>query len=71
MWKEMESRLTRRRSLTLEQRGGKSGRRNVRRRDEDVWLEAGVYGGGTDGDDNIRIGILRFGGLDLVCLIKD
>ncbi|KAL3775447.1 hypothetical protein HJC23_006533 [Cyclotella cryptica] len=48
MWKEMESRVTRRRSLTLEQRGGMSGRRNVRRSDEDVWLEAGVYDGGTE-----------------------
>lgn len=45
MWKEMESRVTRRRSLTLDQRGGVSGRRNVRRSDEDVWLEAGVYDG--------------------------
>ena len=43
MWKEMESRVTRRRSLTLEQMGGVSGRRNVRRSDEDMWLEAGVY----------------------------
>ncbi|KAL7552516.1 hypothetical protein ACHAWF_015765 [Thalassiosira exigua] len=43
MWKEMESRVTRRRSMTLEQRGGISGRRNVRKSDEDMWLEAGVY----------------------------
>jgi hypothetical protein len=43
MWKQMESRVTRRRSLTADQRGGVSGRRNVRRSDEDVWLEAGVY----------------------------
>ncbi len=43
MWKEMESRVTRRRSLTHEQRGGVSGRRNVRKSDEDMWLEAGVY----------------------------
>ncbi|KAL7507504.1 hypothetical protein ACHAXN_004689 [Cyclotella atomus] len=43
MWKQMESRVTRRRSLTEDQRGGVSGRRNVRRSDEDVWLEAGVY----------------------------
>ena len=48
MWKEMESRVTRRRCLTLEQRGGKTGRRNVRRSDEDVWLEAGVYDGGSE-----------------------
>ena len=46
MWKEMESRVTRRRSLTIEQRDGVSGRRNVRKSDEDVWLEAGVYDGG-------------------------
>lgn len=52
MWKEMESRVTRRRSLTLEQRGGRSGRHNVRRSDEDVWLDAGVYGGSTDHVDN-------------------
>lgn len=43
MWKEMESRVTRRRSLTLEQRGGVSGRRNVRKSEEDYWGEAGVY----------------------------
>ena len=43
MWKEMESRVTKRRSLTLEDRKGVSGRRNVRKSDEDVWLSAGVY----------------------------
>eukprot|EP00579_Thalassiosira_antarctica_P006764 CAMPEP_0201886986 /NCGR_PEP_ID=MMETSP0902-20130614/23736_1 /ASSEMBLY_ACC=CAM_ASM_000551 /TAXON_ID=420261 /ORGANISM="Thalassiosira antarctica, Strain CCMP982" /LENGTH=203 /DNA_ID=CAMNT_0048416761 /DNA_START=31 /DNA_END=642 /DNA_ORIENTATION=- len=43
MWKSMESRVTKRRSLTLEQSGGKSGRRNVRKSEEDLWLEAGVY----------------------------
>ena len=43
MWKEMESRVTRRRSLTLQQRGGVSGRRNVRKSEEDYWGEAGVY----------------------------
>jgi hypothetical protein len=46
IWKGMESRVTKRKSLTLTQRGGVSGRRNVRRSDEDLWLEAGVY------DDN-------------------
>jgi hypothetical protein len=45
MWKEMESRVTRRRSLTLEQRGGVSGRRNVRKSEEDYWQQAGVYDG--------------------------
>ena len=48
MWKEMESRVTRRRSLTLQERGGVSGRRNVRRSDEDVWPEAGVYEDDSD-----------------------
>lgn len=48
MWKQMESRVTKRRSLTLGQRGGVSGRRNVRKSDEDLWLEAGVY----DSDNN-------------------
>ena len=43
MWKEMESRVTRRKSLTLEQRGGVCGRRNVRKCDEDIWMQAGVY----------------------------
>ena len=43
MWQQMESRVTRRRPLTLEERGGVSGPRNVRRSDEDLWLAAGVY----------------------------
>ena len=46
MWKEMESRVTRRRSLTLEQlkqRGGVSGRQNIRKSEEDYWEKAGVY----------------------------
>ena len=54
MWKEMESRVTKRRSLTLQQlqqRGGVSGRRNMRKSDEDVWLEAGVYNTSDDTDD--------------------
>ena len=53
MWKEMESRVTKRRSLTLQDRGGVSGRRNVRKSDEDVWLEAGVYNNDIDDDDSI------------------
>lgn len=47
-WKEMESRVTKRRSLTVEQRGGKTGRTNIRRTEEDVWLEHGLY----DDDEN-------------------
>lgn len=43
MWKGMESRVTKRAALTLEQRGGVSGRRNVRKSEEDMWLESGMY----------------------------
>ena len=46
MWKGMESRVTKRKSRTLDelaQKGIVSGRRNVRRSDEDLWLAAGVY----------------------------
>ena len=47
MWKEMESRVTRRRMpMTLGEaaaNGKPVGRSNVRRTDEEVWLEAGVY----------------------------
>ncbi len=43
MWKGMESRVTKRAALTLQQRGGVSGRRNVRKSEEDMWLESGMY----------------------------
>ena len=59
MWKEMESRVTKRRSLTLQQlqqRGGVSGRRNMRKSDEDVWLEAGVYTTSDDTDTDNDVG---------------
>ena len=42
----MESRVTKRRSLTLQQlkqRGGISGRQNIRKSEEDFWEKAGVY----------------------------
>ncbi len=52
IWKGMESRVTKRKSLTLMQRGGISGRRNVRRSDEDMWLEAGVYDDNEDRSKN-------------------
>ena len=45
-WKDMESRVTRRRSLTLAEakRNGKGiGRKNMRKTDEEAWLEAGLY----------------------------
>mmetsp|Transcript_4986 Transcript_4986/g.11907 ORF Transcript_4986/g.11907 Transcript_4986/m.11907 type:complete len:143 (+) Transcript_4986:164-592(+) len=43
MWKEMEGRVTRRRPRTLADTGGKSGRMNIKKTDEDVWLEQGLY----------------------------
>lgn len=52
MWKEMESRVTKRRSLTLEDRKGVSGRRNVRKSDEDVWLANGVYDESSSEDND-------------------
>ena len=42
-WKSMESRVTNRRTLTKEETGGKTGRSNIRRTEEDVWLESGLY----------------------------
>jgi len=38
-------------SLTLDQSGGITGRRNVRQSDEDVWLEASVYDASTEAVD--------------------
>ena len=43
MWKDMESRVVRRRSLTIEQAGGRIGRSNIRPTDEESWLQAGMY----------------------------
>ena len=46
MWKDMENRVTRRRSITLSEakmKGKSVGKNNIRRTDEEAWLEAGVY----------------------------
>ena len=43
MWKEMEGRVTRRKPRTLADTGGKSGRMNIKKTDEDVWLQQGLY----------------------------
>lgn len=43
MWKEMESRVTRRRTRTKEQADGKLGRKNIKKTDEEAWLQAGLY----------------------------
>jgi hypothetical protein len=43
MWSSMESRVKNRRSRTKEELGGKTGRRNIKRTDEEMRLEAGFY----------------------------
>mmetsp|Transcript_20990 Transcript_20990/g.32025 ORF Transcript_20990/g.32025 Transcript_20990/m.32025 type:complete len:158 (-) Transcript_20990:326-799(-) len=47
MWRQMESRVTkRRRPMTVQEaalKGKAVGRRNVRPTDEEVWLDAGLY----------------------------
>jgi hypothetical protein len=43
MWKEMEGRVTRRKPRSLAETGGKSGRMNLKKTAEDVWLEEGLY----------------------------
>mmetsp|Transcript_19577 Transcript_19577/g.29727 ORF Transcript_19577/g.29727 Transcript_19577/m.29727 type:complete len:137 (-) Transcript_19577:169-579(-) len=45
MWKQMESRVTRRPVRSVEEAKGKTGRRNVRQTDEEQWLQAGLYDG--------------------------
>ena len=48
----MESRVTRRRSLTaVERKAGEVGRRNIRKSDEDVWLEGGLYNEADGGEE--------------------
>lgn len=53
MWRQMESRVTKRRSpMTVQEAAvtGKAvGRRNIRPTDEEAWLDAGLYG--KDEDD--------------------
>jgi len=51
MWKDMESRVTRRRTYTKQEAGGKVGRRNIRPTDEEAWLQAGLYSDDEEGDD--------------------
>jgi hypothetical protein len=43
MWSSMESRVKNRRPRTKEQLGGKTGRRNIRKTDEEMWLQEGLY----------------------------
>jgi hypothetical protein len=43
-WKAMESRVVKRRTFTLDEVKGKTGRENVRQTEEDIWMENGLYG---------------------------
>jgi len=43
MWKQMESRVIRRRPRTIEEMGGRTGRKNVKKTDEEMWLSEGLY----------------------------
>jgi hypothetical protein len=43
MWRQMEGRVTRRRPRTVEETGGKAGRQNIKRTDEEVWQREGLY----------------------------
>lgn len=43
MWRQMESRVTNRRPRTVEEMGGRTGRTNVKKTDEEVWLREGFY----------------------------
>lgn len=52
MWKGMESRVTRRKLRTLEDTKGRSGRMNIKKTDEDVWLEEGLYNNYDDDNDS-------------------
>mmetsp|Transcript_12492 Transcript_12492/g.18768 ORF Transcript_12492/g.18768 Transcript_12492/m.18768 type:complete len:158 (-) Transcript_12492:63-536(-) len=46
MWKDMESRVTKRPTMTISQaalKGKKTGRSNIKKTDEEAWLQAGLY----------------------------
>lgn len=42
-WKQMEGRVVRRKPISKESAAGKVGRKNIRRTDEDIWLQNGLY----------------------------
>jgi len=43
MWKGMESRVKNRRPRTRAETGGKTGRTNIKKTDEEMWLKEGLY----------------------------
>ena len=52
MWRGMESRVTKRKPRTLRDTGGRTGRINIRKTDEDIWLQEGLYETTTTSDEN-------------------
>ena len=52
MWREMESRVVKRKPRTLRDTGGRTGRINIRKTDEDIWLQEGLYETTTTNEDN-------------------
>ena len=52
MWKDMESRVKNRKSRTLAENKGRIGRSNIRKTDEDIWLEQGLYNNDDDSNSN-------------------
>jgi hypothetical protein len=43
MWKQMESRVIYRKPRTVEEMGGRTGRINIKKTDEEMWLREGLY----------------------------
>lgn len=54
MWQEMESRVTRRRPRTVKEMGGRTGRVNVKKTDEEMWLREGLYDADNANLDNAK-----------------
>jgi hypothetical protein len=54
MWKEMEGRVTRRKPRSTLDTGGKAGRANIRKTDEEVWEQEGFYEGNSKDPDERR-----------------
>lgn len=48
MWRDMEKRVKNRKPRTKSQTGGLSGRRNIKKTDEEMWLREGLYGAHDD-----------------------
>ncbi|OEU21117.1 hypothetical protein FRACYDRAFT_267867 [Fragilariopsis cylindrus CCMP1102] len=52
MWKEMEGRVTKRKSRTLEDTKGKTERMNIKKTEEEAWLQQGVYESYNNNNNN-------------------